>query len=315
MDVQDILKTNAAKFKSTKVVGKVVPVQFQLDLMAAYDRNMIDAEKFNAAKEKSTPEAEEMQEEYLKEISRDVTQLLVNKLFDLPIKKGDNEDGGVAEGPMAVLPKPLLRLNKKSKSMSALEFGSSSLDDLVVLPREKPVPKVKPLTRWEKFAKLKGIQKKKRTKLVYDEDTDKMVPSWGYKGVNKKLEEQWLIPVPDHQSNDFDVRKHLTDNRKERVSKNQRREKRNLEERAATEDGSKSKIVKLSNHTQRKSQIQKVLTLTKNSSTASMGKFDKVHEGEPKTVRRQKQQFRPVVTKNIKDEIQRNKEILAKIKK
>ena len=38
------------------------------------------------------------------------------------------------------------------------------------LPREKPVPKEKQLTKWEKYAKEKGITKRKKTKSVWDEE-------------------------------------------------------------------------------------------------------------------------------------------------
>ena len=50
-----------------------------------------------------------------------------------------------------------------------------------VLPREKPIPKPKPLTKWQKFAQKKGIVKKKRSKLVYDEDADEWRRRHGYK--------------------------------------------------------------------------------------------------------------------------------------
>ena len=39
----------------------------------------------------------------------------------------------------------------------------------VILPREKPIPKPKPLTKWEKFRQEKGIlEKGKRSRMVYD---------------------------------------------------------------------------------------------------------------------------------------------------
>jgi hypothetical protein len=43
---------------------------------------------------------------------------------------------------------------------------------LTRLPREKPLPKPKPPTRWERFAKEKGIQKRqKRSSQVWDENS------------------------------------------------------------------------------------------------------------------------------------------------
>lgn len=38
-----------------------------------------------------------------------------------------------------------------------------------VLPREKPLPKPKPLTKWQKYAQEKGITKTKKSKLAWDE--------------------------------------------------------------------------------------------------------------------------------------------------
>ncbi|CAL5978688.1 Ribosome_biogenesis regulatory protein (RRS1) [Hexamita inflata] len=44
------------------------------------------------------------------------------------------------------------------------------------LPREKSLPKPKPQTKWEKFAAEKGIQKRKKDRLTYDEQTGKYKP-------------------------------------------------------------------------------------------------------------------------------------------
>ncbi|KAK7532155.1 putative ribosome biogenesis protein [Phyllosticta citribraziliensis] len=64
------------------------------------------------------------------------------------------------------------------------------------LPREKFVPQPKAPTKWELFAKKKGIKDKKRdTKMVYDEASGEWVPKWGYKGKNKDLDDQWLVEV------------------------------------------------------------------------------------------------------------------------
>lgn len=79
---------------------------------------------------------------YLKSLTRDNVQLLINKIWELPIERVD-----VAI--MATLPKP--------------EY---------VLPRSRVIPKPKPLTKWQQFAKQKGIQTKKKgkSKLKWDEE-------------------------------------------------------------------------------------------------------------------------------------------------
>lgn len=65
------------------------------------------------------------------------------------------------------------------------------------LPREKPVPKDKEKTKWEKFAEKKGIKaKKKDGKMVYDEDKGDWVPKYGYKGKDKG-DGDWLVEVDE----------------------------------------------------------------------------------------------------------------------
>lgn len=52
------------------------------------------------------------------------------------------------------------------------------------LPRALPLPKPKPLTRWQQFALKKGITKQKRSKLEYDDTTGEWRRRHGYKRVN-----------------------------------------------------------------------------------------------------------------------------------
>lgn len=58
--------------------------------------------------------------------------------------------------------------------------------------RKKKVPKEKEPTKWEKFAKIKGITKKKKSRLVYDEEKKEYLPRWGYKRANNDNDE-WVI--------------------------------------------------------------------------------------------------------------------------
>lgn len=105
-------------------------------------------------------------DEYIEQNARDSTQKLIGALFNLPTTSSP-------DGPLAMLPPPLL-----------------------LLPREKPLPKPKEPTKWEKFAAAKGIQKKKREKKVWDEEKQEWVQRWGWKGKNKEAETQWLHEVP-----------------------------------------------------------------------------------------------------------------------
>lgn len=98
--------------------------------------------------------------------ARDSTQKLIGALFSLPTMSSP-------DGPLAMLPPPTL-----------------------LLPREKPLPKPKEPTKWEKFAAAKGIKKTKREKKVWDEEKQEWVDKWGWKGKNKEVETQWLHEVP-----------------------------------------------------------------------------------------------------------------------
>ena len=99
--------------------------------------------------------------------ARDGIQLLVNSIWTRPTRIVD--DGVVAELP------PIS----------------------TALPREKPLPKPKPMTKWQAFAATKGIAPKpRRDRLVFDEEKQDWVPKWGYKGKNKETEEQWIVEVP-----------------------------------------------------------------------------------------------------------------------
>lgn len=93
--------------------------------------------------------------------TRENVQLLVNRLFNLPRTETDS-------GPLAKLPPPT-----------------------TIIPREKPLPKPNVETKWEKFAKEKGIQKRKKSRMVFDEAAQDWKPNWGYK-VPFQLFSHWL---------------------------------------------------------------------------------------------------------------------------
>ena len=104
-------------------------------------------------------------ESYLQSTARDGIQLLLGALFSLPTLSS-------SEGPLAQLPPPTTHL-----------------------PRTKPLPKPKPPTKWERFARSKGIQSRRRDKKIWDDERQSWIPRWGWKGKNKE-ETQWLHEVP-----------------------------------------------------------------------------------------------------------------------
>ncbi|KAI9013057.1 Rhodanese- sulfurtransferase [Gaertneriomyces sp. JEL0708] len=190
---------------------------------------------------------------YLNSLARDGAQLLLNQIFALPTETS-------AEGVFAKLP-----------------------NATTTLPRAKPVPKAKSMTRWEKFAKAKGIQKTKKSRMQFDEASGEFKPQWGYKGTNNDTND-WLIEVPENGDPDEDQYEKRREEKKERVDKNKKQQRRNLEEAAATAAGKNPREV-------RKAELQKKILESK-ASTASLGRFDAQLKNEDKIkVKRGKRKF------------------------
>lgn len=126
-------------------------------------------------------------------LSRDNTQLLVNKLFtSLPLEQVVDKikmGGAVGSGSGGATTVAVLRGNLDSANNSEMR------KPFIRLPRQKPVPKAKEPTRWEKFAAEKGIQKKKRSKMVIDEETGEWGRRWGHGSLKEKKEKRdnWLV--------------------------------------------------------------------------------------------------------------------------
>lgn len=66
-----------------------------------------------------------------------------------------------------------------------------------LLNRAKPIPAPRKDTKWEKFAAEKGIQKKKRSRMIWDEQSNEWRPRWGYKRANGGAENEPIIEVKE----------------------------------------------------------------------------------------------------------------------
>ena len=66
------------------------------------------------------------------------------------------------------------------------------------LPRGKPLPVSRPATKWEQFATQKGITKKKRSKLVFDEGEQDWKRRFGY----KKAYDDEAVPIIEARKNE-----------------------------------------------------------------------------------------------------------------
>jgi len=102
------------------------------------------------------------------------------------------------------------------------------------LPRAKPLPPPKAETRWEAFAKKRGIQPKtreQRKNLRYNEETGDWERKWGYKGANKAGENDWLVEVDmkkeAERKEGTTIRGDKRRERKEKVKRNERLMRRN----------------------------------------------------------------------------------------
>lgn len=190
--------------------------------------------------------------------ARENVQLLINQIFDLPREMSDM-------GPLALLPEPSL-----------------------TIPREKPLPKPKVETKWEKFAKDKGIVKRKKSRMEFDENAGEYAPSWGYKRAGDDMKD-WAIEVKQGDMEDpWTKRKQ---EKRARLEKNWKAQANNLKQGRGKQQVGTAAIapagipVELMNTSDPKAKqrgkegVKKTLEKVQ-FSTASMGKFDKMRDGE-----------------------------------
>ncbi|KUI65901.1 Regulator of ribosome biosynthesis [Cytospora mali] len=106
------------------------------------------------------------------------------------------------------------------------------------LPREKPLPAVKPPTRWEQFAARKGIKaktKEQRKNLKFNEESGEWEKKWGWKGPRDreggKVQADWLVEVkPEKEAKLKEgetIRGESRRERKENMRRNERKMRSN----------------------------------------------------------------------------------------
>ncbi|XP_076242729.1 ribosome biogenesis regulatory protein homolog [Calliopsis andreniformis] len=263
--------------KSTEV-HKEVEVETDVGTLLALDYNTINLKSLRSD-----------QEEYLKSLTRDNVQILINKIWELPTQR-------VEEAIMAKLPKP--------------EF---------VLPRARQLPKPKPLTKWQQFAKEKGIKPKKKTKskLKWDEELQKWIPTFGYKRNKAEEQKKWLVEMNDQNKVMEDPFAAAKAAKEERKAKNELQRLRNI---------AKAKNIKIprvglptKEQFHDSQQLSQAITIAR-TSTASVGKFqdrlpkEKDAKGIAKQVPGMKRKPE-VVPANIHEEKKRNKDLAENILK
>ena len=253
-------------------------VETDVGSLLALDYNTLDLKELRS-----------QQEQYLKSLTRDNVQILINKIWELPTQR-------VEEVIVAKLPKPGF-----------------------VLPRARQIPKPKALTKWQQFAKEKGIQSKKKgkSKLKWDDVLKKWIPTFGYKRTKAMEQKEWLVEVNDENKameDQFGVMKAA---KQERQSKNELQRLRNI---------AKSKNIKVprvglptKEHFPDSQQLSQAITVAR-TSTASVGKFqnrlpkEKDAKGIAKEVPGMKRKAESVPS-NVHDEKKRNKDLADNILK
>ncbi|KAJ6216206.1 hypothetical protein RDWZM_007363 [Blomia tropicalis] len=272
--VQTILEKaeeNEQKALQSVSVQKAVDLTYDLRHLAAFDENPIDLDEFRKNKN-----------DYIAALTRDNAQLVVNKLFtDMETKRVDNVV-------VALLPKTANYM----------------------LPREKSVPKAKPPTKWEQYAKDKGIQKRKKEKLVWDETAKEWKPRFGYHGINQK-KDQWMIEVPDQKDPNVDYFAEESEKKKERIAKNELQRLRNIARATKMRLPGTSGLVP--NAELNKNELEKAKELVKHS-TASMGKFvERLRdEKEPRNLGK-KRKFEPNTSSDLSEEKSKNLAVVNQI--
>lgn len=124
-------------------------------------------------------------------LAQEHTQSLFNALFTLPIEVTD-------VGLIAKLPTPSNLANLDPEMQAALQDGESHYVSVasIPLPRSRSIPKVREPTKWESFAKAKGINKTKNTGKQWNEDRQDWVASHGGRSHrNDEVPSDWIEEI------------------------------------------------------------------------------------------------------------------------
>lgn len=181
-----------------------------------------------------------------------------------------------------------------------------------LFPRFKKMPSKPILTKWEEFARKKGIKKKqKRNKKVWNEETKEYVRRYGKGGVQdikRKMDVAREAKPGEEYDDPFE-----RDSRQKKIQKVQQRvnEQRNKLIKKGFDPKTLERKSKKAPLVQKIQTVQNQIEKTKKS-TASLGKFDPITKKEVSqkkiTVNSKPPQF-----KGLSDEMKRNKGILKKV--
>lgn len=197
-------------------------------------------------------------DDYLSSLSRDNVQYLMNKIWELPTER-------VEDAIVVKLPESTSRL-----------------------PREKPIPKIRPTTKWEKFANLKGIRNQKKSRMVWEEESKSWKPRWGYGRANDNTAD-WLVEIPRQKDQFHDYIGERLEQKKERVAKNELQRLRNIRNQENKADETVGMAVESKSSEQLSRQVNRAY-----KSTASIGKFtEQLRNEKPPKNSGKKRKFLP----------------------
>ncbi|XP_070798345.1 ribosome biogenesis regulatory protein homolog [Pituophis catenifer annectens] len=262
--VEDLLaraEEREAETHRSVAVHKELELEFDVGNLLAVDKNPAPRALARVSSER---------EPLLRALARDNTQLLVGQLWALPSERAEGGAGPV----VGRLPEPSTRL-----------------------PREKPLPKPRPPTKWEQFARLKGIRptRKKRGTLVWDEAAKEWRRRWGYQRAGGDPSREWLLEVPESADPMEDQFAKRLQEKRERVARNELNRLRNL---ARAHRGRAAADLHPTGH-QDRAEMGRVSVVAR-VSTASRGRFQPRLAKEPavaqtNTARGKKRRFQPLL--------------------
>lgn len=183
-------------------------------------------------------------------------------------------------------------------------------EPLTEFPRFKRLPEGKIMTKWEAFAKKKGIKKKnKGSKMVYSEEVKDWVPRHGKVSIKKIREELDIIREAKPGDEYADVFKQSKQEKRVELKKQKLNEQKNdLRKRGFDPERMIARNRKGGN-------VKEKLThAIKNAefATASMGKFNYKDNKEIVQKKLKKKGDKPVF-KSAKEEHGRNKDVLKRV--
>ncbi|BHF69706.1 Rhodanese-related sulfurtransferase [Sparganum proliferum] len=191
--------------------------------------------------DKAPLEPKNLTSSYIQELTLSCTQNFLKQFWSLPTEQTDDVL-------VTLLPEPRYRL-----------------------PREKQVPKVRELTRWERFARLKGITKRKKPRKVWDESSQSWKARWGRDRIDSN-KDKWVIEVPDNADPYEDQFEKATKERNERRAKNEFSRLKNIAR--STKKGQAPPVGVQPEVDASKNHLNRALDIAKRSD-ASMGLFSR----------------------------------------